>query len=330
MNDPVTNVEIEDVLSSIRRLVSEDARVRPSGWQVESAETAAASNPAADAGRLVLTPALRVTEAEQAEEAQAEEAQAEADDAILAEEAVETHPEEAQPDEAHRDDALRDEDYRDEVAFAHHADDGDRQHDHDSADAQDMSGDAAETVAAAEDHDRAESVEDAQDDEGQGWATAEAAPLVLSDAAEEAMVWEDHHDEAAPDTAQHAYVAEVETDAFSEAEDVTLHPVSHEPDPDHEPDAAGFVFASTRDGSGHDRAAAAAAPEQADESDPLDDRAFLLSEDEAILDEETLREMVAEIVRQELQGALGERITRNVRKLVRREIHRAMTSHEME
>ena len=48
------------------------------------------------------------------------------------------------------------------------------------------------------------------------------------------------------------------------------------------------------------------------------------------MDEESLRELVADIVRQELQGALGERITRNVRKLVRREIHRALTAQELE
>ncbi|MFP4238527.1 hypothetical protein [Rhodosalinus sp.] len=46
----------------------------------------------------------------------------------------------------------------------------------------------------------------------------------------------------------------------------------------------------------------------------------------AVLDEEMLRDLVAGIVRQELQGELGERITRNVRKLVRREIHRALTA----
>ncbi|KPA21309.1 hypothetical protein shim_20110 [Shimia sp. SK013] len=50
----------------------------------------------------------------------------------------------------------------------------------------------------------------------------------------------------------------------------------------------------------------------------------------AVIDEEALREMVADIVRQELQGALGERITRNVRKLVRREIHRALAAHELD
>ncbi|QBR36946.1 hypothetical protein ETW23_13180 [Leisingera sp. NJS201] len=48
MSDPVTHAEIEDVLSSIRRLVSDDSRSGP-----------AAPEPAA---RLVLTPALRVQE----------------------------------------------------------------------------------------------------------------------------------------------------------------------------------------------------------------------------------------------------------------------------
>ncbi|SFS67605.1 hypothetical protein SAMN04488040_1451 [Sulfitobacter marinus] len=51
---------------------------------------------------------------------------------------------------------------------------------------------------------------------------------------------------------------------------------------------------------------------------------------EEYFDEDMLREMVEEIVRKELQGALGERITRNVRKLVRREIHRALTAQDLE
>ena len=52
--------------------------------------------------------------------------------------------------------------------------------------------------------------------------------------------------------------------------------------------------------------------------------------DDTVMDEEALRELVAEIVRQELRGALGERITRNVRKLVRREIQRALASQALE
>ena len=54
------------------------------------------------------------------------------------------------------------------------------------------------------------------------------------------------------------------------------------------------------------------------------------TEEDSILDEETLREMVSEMVREELQGELGDRITRNVRKLVRREIQRALASREFE
>ncbi|WP_094035206.1 hypothetical protein [Antarctobacter heliothermus] len=48
------------------------------------------------------------------------------------------------------------------------------------------------------------------------------------------------------------------------------------------------------------------------------------------LSEEALQAIVSEIVRQELQGALGERITRNVRKLVRREIHRVLMSKDLD
>ena len=48
------------------------------------------------------------------------------------------------------------------------------------------------------------------------------------------------------------------------------------------------------------------------------------------IDEDMLRPIVARLIREELQGELGERITRNVRKLVRREILRAINSREFE
>ena len=41
-------------------------------------------------------------------------------------------------------------------------------------------------------------------------------------------------------------------------------------------------------------------------------------------DEIALRRLVSEMIRDELQGELGERITRNVRKLIQREIKRAL------
>lgn len=63
--------------------------------------------------------------------------------------------------------------------------------------------------------------------------------------------------------------------------------------------------------------------------EPPPDR--LLDDDEpALLDEGALRELVAEIVREELQGGLGERITRNVRKLVRAEIQRAFAARDLD
>jgi hypothetical protein len=49
-----------------------------------------------------------------------------------------------------------------------------------------------------------------------------------------------------------------------------------------------------------------------------------------LIDEDALREIVSELVRAELQGDLGDRITHNVRKLVRREIHSALANRELE
>ncbi len=49
----------------------------------------------------------------------------------------------------------------------------------------------------------------------------------------------------------------------------------------------------------------------------------------AEMDVETLRIMVSQMIRQELAGELGEKITRNVRKLVRREINRVLASKDL-
>ncbi len=45
---------------------------------------------------------------------------------------------------------------------------------------------------------------------------------------------------------------------------------------------------------------------------------------------EELRDLVAEVVREELNGALGERLTRNVRKLVRAEIARTLAARDLQ
>ena len=48
------------------------------------------------------------------------------------------------------------------------------------------------------------------------------------------------------------------------------------------------------------------------------------------VNEAMLRDLVRDMIREELQGGLGERITRNVRKLVRQEIARTLAAHELE
>ena len=50
----------------------------------------------------------------------------------------------------------------------------------------------------------------------------------------------------------------------------------------------------------------------------------------AVLDEAALQEIVRQMIREELQGSLGERITRNVRKLVRTEINRALVARDLD
>jgi hypothetical protein len=50
----------------------------------------------------------------------------------------------------------------------------------------------------------------------------------------------------------------------------------------------------------------------------------------AVLDESALQEIVRLIIREELQGSLGERITRSVRKLVRAEINRALVERDLD
>ncbi|MEM9970915.1 MAG: hypothetical protein AAF762_07425 [Pseudomonadota bacterium] len=50
----------------------------------------------------------------------------------------------------------------------------------------------------------------------------------------------------------------------------------------------------------------------------------------AVVDEAQLRKLVNRLLREELQGEIGERITRNVRKLVRQEIQRALTVQDLD
>lgn len=334
MSDPVTNVEIEDVLSSIRRLVSEDARVRPL-TDIASDRAGERSSPLADEiaptrdapGKLVLTPALRVTDSEIAPQDQDDSADDMAADNVAQDSGAEAEAD--QPDHA---DAAPPSD-------------------------SDMSDNAAHEAASDPSAPRGE-------------AEQEAVEEVSEDAAQsvDAMPWEDHHDNHHEDyheDLQGDYQAQEDrhepatdtlllddTVSVEDAGEADIWPQDPGLDAEETPQAAatplgdaagssggvsgGFVFSSVRDGE-HGRSAqedtVQESTAQADANEAFSDTETaesLFADDETILDEEMLRELVTEIVRQELQGALGERITRNVRKLVRREIHRALTSHELE
>ena len=64
MSEPMSSVEIEDVLSSIRRLVSDDLRpqARPQPPQAQDPRPMPEAAPAAAAEKLLLTPALRIVQ----------------------------------------------------------------------------------------------------------------------------------------------------------------------------------------------------------------------------------------------------------------------------
>lgn len=67
-------------------------------------------------------------------------------------------------------------------------------------------------------------------------------------------------------------------------------------------------------------------PPRKDHDLPQFQRPEIVDDDEDVfVDEDVLRRVVSEIVREELQGKMGERITRNVRRMVRREIEQTLS-----
>jgi len=304
MSDPVTNVEIEDVLSSIRRLVSAEERRTDDDVTDAEAEDGQAED------KLVLTPAQRV-DASRSNDADDEADEADTD---VAEYEVHAPGKRGSPrrfdgvEDAEIVEAAEPAGTENEAAVTWHGDDPD------DADAAGDDGDPAAGGApdAAENGAQAASKED-----------IDLKELEARIAGFEAAVAE-QDDEWEPDGSG-------DDDLVSDP--VTLLPWQHD-DAETAAEADDAGHTSTIDPSEDpagtttaDRGGPAQArPEQGEGDDAAGD----WFADDGYLDEEALRDMVSEIVRQELQGELGERITRNVRKLVRREIHRALLSQGME
>lgn len=68
-----------------------------------------------------------------------------------------------------------------------------------------------------------------------------------------------------------------------------------------------------------------------DDDEPENELAVFFPPEEPapLIDPEMLREMIVQIVRDELSGDTGERITRSVRKLVRREINQILSARDI-
>ncbi|WP_050932058.1 hypothetical protein [Aestuariivita boseongensis] len=289
MSEPVKSVEIEDVLSSIRRLVSEDHRQTPPREE---------EKPRAP-DRLVLTDALRVTDP-QPEESRAEEA----DEPLVLE-----SPEAPQDDHGHSD---QDENFAEQAEMPHDAADSVE----DAAHAQDWQpeDDTAQADEAAE----TETAQTVTDDAP--WSDPEATLYEAAGLAEDAQPEEDA--DMRPLGEKIAALEEV----IARTDD------QWEPDGTGTDDYAGTEVETLEweDAEADDTLEAAPVAEDEPETaeDPSDSPDETVSD--ALLDEAALRDLVADIVREELQGALGERITRNVRKLVRREIHRALALKDLD
>ena len=358
MSDPVTNAEVEDVLSSIRRLVSEDKRPMqafkdPEPQAVEPSD------------RLVLTPALRVADAPAAEEsadtadaprsaddfardvqqmtAAAETAHAEVDvsDAGNGDETVEADLHKLFEDEASSEEQTApDQDYSDDpYGFADDEDaDGaeDEQswlrrapEDEEAHDGEDAPVGTASLTA------KIEALETAIGNISDTWEPDAPGEDEYSGTDAPAMSWEDEANDQPEPAQQEEASQDAESDALAVMEDITDADKE-----DKDEDTSPGIFASTRhhaadvpempEESAREADAMLTPPPVANVSSAADEGDFEYEQDDQVIDEGALRDLVSEIVRSELQGALGERITRNVRKLVRREIHRALTAQEME
>lgn len=347
MSDPVTNVEIEDVLSSIRRLISEDGRGEK---KPETAEQATWKEPKPE-DRLVLTPALRVADAP-VKDAYVEDA---GDETAEDPTAADLVAEDDSPEDDSPEDHGSDEHISEDAVFETEADDssasGDTQIEVSGPDEDHRAEEASESdtlilesepePVEAEAEDTPEDLQAASDDEEaasdaltcempdrQGDST-DAGPEPEAQAAEP---------EGQSDTLENR-VAELEAiiDAGSEQFEPDLGDA--EPYADSSSDPMAWQDADPVSGADADHEDPVVSTFRPDIEDHIVDDAMagldsedtlLFAGEDAVIDEDMLRDLVSEIVRQELQGALGERITRNVRKLVRREIQRALASQEFD
>ncbi|MCV6825006.1 MULTISPECIES: hypothetical protein [Halocynthiibacter] len=301
MSDSVTNVEVEDVISSIRRLFKEDKPQRDDDVVAKTEKASVlelkSDKPLAEAkprDALVLTPAFRVNESQESEAKPVRELES-ADDSAASENRETEKPRKALF--RHRTDPLvlstplSDEQIKDDTPSASSSSDELR------ADISRAQSRLEATIAELEAAISGQQSDWEPDGSEIAGSTPETQPL------------EEVDDEIDAELARALTPSEQPIDiAFMRRQKAQeSKPVLQPVETPAQDDTAANVHEIV--------------PQPTTENLPQEESAF---------DEEALRELVSEIVRSELQGALGERITRNVRKLVRREIHRIVSSPDFD
>jgi hypothetical protein len=297
MAGPLSSEEIEDVVSSVRRLVSNELSPRKLSRDL-------------NADRLLLTPSLRVV------------SEARPLAPLILDAPVEEQPVHPEPvADAPADDAVEliEAEWEDEIwAQPEVVSLGEVALGAEEAEVLLPQAEAAEDLAA-----EVEQLPESWAEVGPDWVEAEPIPFVPMRHRAEALAARHGAGEGGePPRADSDFA----TDTPS-----APHPMQDEPtagqslpvDDDHE--EPGVVDAPLLDA---DRAAATdeAAAQRSMPTEILDADGTEL----AVLDEAALQEMVRQMIREELQGDLGERITRNVRKLVRAEINRALIARDLD
>ena len=383
MADAAKSDEIEDVLSSIRRLVSEHqppARSEPARAQEPPATTPEIAEPqvAAASDRLILTPALRVTDPEDPWvpiTPRAEEkwpgSQSENENPDIARDDGADWAKELWAEAVPESDSLPDtsEDHApDPQLQADQWEAGISPSDEDAPSGADDGLTDPIDVTEALLHDAASAVEDALDD------SFPDVPLSFIRSTSSVSDYEPEEDNAAmqdgdlptptlelaESRAAHADPGEntpeetprvkveivrarsesrqqIDEDAVPDRETVIAEDVAQqvaaelagilqaEADAEAEADEVVTDFLASDAGEPD---APSASPEDVED---LGESPFTFPDDgESFVDEAALREIIAEVVRDELQGEMGVRITRNVRRLVRREIRLALAARDVE
>lgn len=337
MPDPVSKAEIEDVLSSIRRLVSDNAGAirRDADAEAENAE------------KLVLTPAFRVDEEDAArEDAEVTPSQSSIPGTNEPEpEAVPSDPEpvsvvstapEAAPEAAPETVPT----HRDGTGSVH--DDAMKSRE-EARPLSPLEQRIAELEAVVS-RSAAEFEPDGSEDDAlpktvlfhhrlaeKAGMTAETVAKAEPDVPEAGHTWAMPGEEITETPVADLHpaepearfeVAEAEVDAAQERGDDGVETINDDEDtPDWHQDEAEFETVAPE---------AVETSQDNDAWEDVDEGRDGAQDGEAVIDEDALREMVARMVREELQGSVGERITHNVRRMVRREIARALSLQDID